>query len=109
MHYKKSAAIAVALTAAFIAGMAATSLTRASAPRFTELTVEQLNDQQRPIADRSLKFSSIGIGRPYHIWLRSPRAGEAITNLVGYVRLQSSLPVRLREFSIMIQGRMWRS
>ena len=105
----KNAAIAAALATAFVAGMAATSVTRAAAPRFAELTVESLNDQQRPIADRILKFSRIGIAGPYHIWLRSPQAAEQVINLMDYVRFQSGVPVRLREFSIMIQGRLWRS
>jgi len=105
----KNAAIAATLAIGFVAGMAATSVTKASGPRFAELTPAQLNDQQKPIADRILKFSRIGIGGPYHIWLRSPRAAEQIINLMDYVRFQSGVPVRLREFSIMIQGRLWRS
>ena len=105
----KNAAIAAAVATAFVAGMAATSVTRAAAPRFAELTVESLNDQQRPIADRILKFSRIGIAGPYHIWLRSPEAAEQVINLMDYVRFKSSVPPRLREFSIMIQGRLWRS
>ena len=105
----RNIAIAAAVVAAFLAGMASMSLTRADAPRFAELTPAQLNDQQRPIADRILKFSRIGIGGPYHIWLRSPQAAEQVINLMDYVRFQSGVPVRLREFSIMIQGRLWRS
>ena len=105
----KSATIAALLGIGFLAGMAATSVTKAKAPRFPELAVESLNDQQRPIADRILKFSRIGIGGPYHIWLRSPQAAEQIINLMDYVRFHSTVPPRLREFSIMIQGRMWRS
>ncbi len=68
-----------------------------------------MDDQQRPIADRIMKFSRIGISGPYHIWLRSPQAAKPIIDLMDYVRFQSSVPVRLREFSIMIQGRLWRS
>jgi 4-carboxymuconolactone decarboxylase len=105
----KSTTIAAAVTIGFLAGMASISLTKADAPRFAELTPAQLNDQQKPIADRILKFSRIGIGGPYHIWLRSPQAAEQIINLMDYVRFQSGVPVRLREFSIMIQGRLWRS
>jgi len=105
----KSTAIAAAVAAGFLAGMASMSLTRADAPRFPELTVAQLNDQQRPIADRILKFSRIGIGGPYHIMLRSPQAAEQIINLMDYLRFQSTVPNRLKEFSIMIQGRLWRS
>jgi 4-carboxymuconolactone decarboxylase len=105
----KNATIAVTLAIGFVAGMAATSVTKASGPRFPQLTVEQLNDQQRPIADRILKFSRIGIAGPYHIWLRSPQAAEQLINLMDYLRFQSSVPSRLKEFSIMIQGRLWRS
>jgi 4-carboxymuconolactone decarboxylase len=105
----KSTTIAVALAAGWLAGMASMSLTKADAPRFPELTPAQLDDQQRPIADRILKFSRIGIGGPYHIMLRSPKAAEQVINLMDYLRFQSSVPNRLKEFSIMIQGRMWRS
>jgi 4-carboxymuconolactone decarboxylase len=105
----KCTTIAAALTIGWLAGMASMSLTKADAPRFAELTPAQLNDQQRPIADRILKFSRIGIGGPYHIWLRSPEAAEQIINLMDYLRFKSSVPNRLKEFSIMVQGRMWRS
>ena len=105
----KGVSIAAALTAGWLAGMASTSLTKAEAPRFAELTPAGLNDQQRPIADRILKFSKVGIGGPYHIWLRSPEAAEQIINLMDYLRFKSGVPNRLKEFSIMVQGRMWRS
>jgi 4-carboxymuconolactone decarboxylase len=105
----KCTTVAAALTIGWLAGMASMSLTKADAPRFAELTPAQLNDQQRPIADRILKFSRIGIGGPYHIMLRSPQAAEQIINLMDYLRFQSSVPNRLKEFSIMIQGRLWRS
>jgi 4-carboxymuconolactone decarboxylase len=105
----KSATIAVAITAGWLAGMASISLTKAKEPRFAELTVAQLDDQQRPIADRILKFSKIGIGGPYHLMLRSPQAAQQIINLMEYLRFQSTVPNRLKEFSIMVQGRLWRS
>ncbi|HUE63375.1 MAG TPA: hypothetical protein VMO78_03270 [Rhizomicrobium sp.] len=105
----KYATIATALTIGWLAGMASNSLTKADAPRFAELTPAQLDDQQRPIADRILKFSRIGIGGPYHIMLRSPKAAEQVINLMDYLRFQSSVPNRLKEFSILIQGRLWRS
>lgn len=100
--------IALAMVSGFVAGMAVTH-TQAQAPRFAELSVAQLNDQQRPIAERILKFSRIGIGGPYHIMLRSPQAAEQVINLMEYLRFQSSVPNRLKEFSVMIQGRLWRS
>ena len=101
--------IATALTIGWLTGMASMSISKADAPRFAELTPAQLDDQQRPIADRILKFSRIGIGGPYHIMLRSPKAAEQVINLMDYLRFQSTVPNRLKEFSIMIQGRLWRS
>ena len=109
MRIAKTAGLAAVLAITFAAGMATTAVTGATGQRFPELTVESLNDQQRPIAERILKFSRIGISGPYHIWLRSPRAAEQIINLMDYVRFQSPVPNRLKEFSIMIQGRLWRS
>jgi len=109
MKSAKSLAVVALAGAAFVAGMVTTSLTKAASPRFPELTLAQMDDQQRPIADRIMKFSRIGISGPYHIWLRSPQAAKPIIDLMDYVRFQSSVPVRLREFSIMIQGRLWRS
>jgi 4-carboxymuconolactone decarboxylase len=105
----KSMMVAAAVTAGWLACMASSSLTKADSARFAELTVAQLNDQQRPIADRILAFSKIGIGGPYHIMLRSPQAAQQIINLMEYLRFQSTVPNRLKEFSIMIQGRLWRS
>jgi len=103
----KCLTIGIALTAGWLAGVSWTKA--ASTPRFAELTVAQLDDQQRPIADRILKFSRIGLRGPYPIWLRSPQAAKPIIDLMDYVRFQSKVPNRLREFSIMIQGRLWRS
>jgi 4-carboxymuconolactone decarboxylase len=109
MKTAKALTIGMAVTAGWLAGMATITWTKAASPRFAELTPAQLDDQQRPIADRILKFSRIGLSGPYHIWLRSPQAAKSIIDLMDYVRFQSSVPNRLREFSIMIQGRLWRS
>jgi 4-carboxymuconolactone decarboxylase len=109
IRISKTATIIAVLAIGWVAGMATMSVTKAQSPRFPELTVAQLNDQQRPIADRILKFSRIGISGPYHIILRSPQAAEQVINLMEYLRFQSTVPNRLKEFSIMIQGRLWRS
>ena len=109
MKTAKALTIGLAVTAGWLAGMATITWTKAASPRYPELTTAQLDDQQRPIADRILKFSRIGLSGPYHIWLRSPQAAKPIIDLMDYVRFQSAVPNRLREFSILIQGRLWRS
>jgi len=66
-------------------------------------------DQQRPVGERIMKFSRAGIGGPYHIMLRSPEGATHMLDLLDYLRFHSSVPVRLNEFAILIQGRLWRS
>ena len=109
MKTAKALTIGVAVTAGWLAGIATITATKAASQRLPELTLAQLDDQQRPIAERILKFSRIGLSGPYHIWLRSPQAAKPIIDLMDYVRFQSAVPNRLREFSILIQGRLWRS
>src|SRR5580692_3245202 len=77
--------------------------------RFPQLKMEQLNDQQRPFADEILKVSSIGITGPYNSMLRSPVMGQRLFNLLDYVRFNTSVPLRLNEFAILIQARLWTS
>ena len=77
--------------------------------RFPQLTLEQLNEQQRPFADEILKVSSIGITGPYNSMLRSPVMGQRLFNLLDYVRFNTSVPRKLNEFAILIQARLWTS
>jgi 4-carboxymuconolactone decarboxylase len=77
--------------------------------RFPQLTVEQLNEQQRPLAEAILKVSSVGLGGPYNALLRSPVLGERMFRLLDYLRFNTSLDRRLNEFAILIQARLWTS
>jgi len=78
-------------------------------PRFPQLAVEQLSDQQRPLAEQILKVSSVGLGGPYNPLLRSPVLGQRMVDLLYYLRWNTSVPLRLNEFAILIIGRRWRS
>lgn len=78
-------------------------------PRFPQLKVEQLNEQQRPFADEILKVSSIGISGPYNMMLRSPVMGQRLFSMLDYLRFNTSVPRRLNEFAILIQARLWTS
>jgi len=81
----------------------------AKEPRFPQLTLEQLDDAQRPLGEAILKVSSVGLGGPYNAMLRSPVFGQKMFDLLYYLRWQTSLPLRLNEFAILITGRLWRS
>lgn len=78
-------------------------------PRFTPLTTDQLNVYQKPLGEQIMKVSSIGLGGPYVPLLRSPVLGQRMFDLLYYLRWNSSVPLRLNEFAILIIGRQWRS
>jgi 4-carboxymuconolactone decarboxylase len=78
-------------------------------PRFPQLKMGDLNPEQRPLAEEIIKFSSVGIGGPYNIMLRSPVFLRRMLDLLDYLRWNTSLPLRLNEFAILIVGRRWRS
>ena len=81
----------------------------AKPPRFPQLTMEQLNPEQRAMAEEIMKFSRVGIGGPYNILLRSPVLLRRMLDLWHYLRWNTSLPLHLNEFAILIVGRRWRS
>jgi 4-carboxymuconolactone decarboxylase len=78
-------------------------------PRFPQLTMEQLSGAQKPLADQIMKVSSVGLGGPYNPLLRSPVLGQRMFDLVHYLRWETSVPLKLNEFAILIIGRQWRS
>jgi 4-carboxymuconolactone decarboxylase len=78
-------------------------------PRFPQLTMEQLDEKQRPLGEQIVKVSSIGLGGPYNLMIRSPVMGQRMFDLFHYLRWETSVPARLTEFAILIIGRQWRS
>jgi 4-carboxymuconolactone decarboxylase len=78
-------------------------------PRFPQLTMEQLTDKQKPLGEQIMKISSVGLGGPYNPMLRSPVFGQRMFDLLHYLRWETSVPLKLNEFAILIIGRQWRS
>jgi 4-carboxymuconolactone decarboxylase len=78
-------------------------------PRFAQLTMAELNDRQKPLAEQIMKVSKVGIGGPYNLMLRSPVLAQKMFDLLYYLRWQTSVPLKLNEFAILIIGRQWRS
>jgi 4-carboxymuconolactone decarboxylase len=78
-------------------------------PRFPQLTMDQLSDKQRPLGEAIMKISSVGLGGPYNPLLRSPVLGQRMFDLLHYLRWETSVPLKLNEFAILIIGRQWRS
>ncbi|TAI63742.1 carboxymuconolactone decarboxylase family protein [Bradyrhizobium sp. Leo170] len=78
-------------------------------PRFPQLTMDQLDEKQRPLGEQIMKVSSVGIGGPYNPMIRSPVLGQRLFDLFYYLRWQTSVPTKLNEFAILIIGQQWRS
>src|SRR5260370_19086654 len=92
----------------FFAGRSSSTSAAGKEPRFPQLTMAQLTDEQRPLGEAIMKISSVGIAGPYNPMLRSPVLGQRMFDLLDYLRWHSSLPLRLNEFAILITGRLWR-
>ena len=78
-------------------------------PRFPQLTMDQLDEKQKPLGEQIMKVSSVGLGGPYNPMIRSPVLGQKLYDLFYYLRWQTSVPTSLNEFAILIIGRQWRS
>ena len=78
-------------------------------PRFPQLTMDQLDEKQKPLGEQIMKVSSVGLGGPYNPMIRSPVLGQKLYDLFYYLRWQTSVPTRLNEFAILIIGRQWTS
>jgi 4-carboxymuconolactone decarboxylase len=78
-------------------------------PRFALLSPETLTEAQRPLAEQILAVSRVGLGGPYNPLLRSPVLGQRMFDLLHYLRWNTSVPLALNEFAILIVGRQWRS
>ena len=74
--------------------------------RLPALSVEEMTPQQREVHDRIVGRRG-RLGGPYPVWLRNPQLCERAEALGAYVRFESSLPLKLRELSILLTARFW--
>ena len=77
--------------------------------RLPQLTIENVPPQSQALAKEIIAISSVGLAGPYNVMLRSPVFADRMKRLLDYLRFESSLPKRLSEFAILIQGRLWTS
>src|SRR5436305_3305916 len=101
--------LALAAAGGWLGASLIAATARGKEPRFPQLTMEQLNEQQRPLGEQIMKVSSVGLAGPYNPMLRSPVFGQRMFDLLHYLRWNTSVPLRLNEFAILIIGRQWRS
>jgi 4-carboxymuconolactone decarboxylase len=104
-----AASILCAAMCGWLAGVFIVPQAVSKEPRFPQLTMDQLNEAQKPLGEQIMKVSSVGLGGPYNPILRSPVFGQKMFDLLYYLRWQTSVPLKLNEFAILITGRQWRS
>jgi 4-carboxymuconolactone decarboxylase len=92
-----------------VAPLSSLAQTTPKPKRFPQLTLEQLDTQARALGEEIMKISSVGLGGPYNPMLRSPIMADRLKRLLDYLRFNTSVPTRLNEFAILIQGRLWTS
>jgi len=63
--------VVLAATIGFGVANFANSQTGEKPKRFPQLTMDQLNDQQRPLGEKIMMISSVGLGGPYNPLLRN--------------------------------------
>src|SRR6476661_7216632 len=108
-HMACISSIRLATTVGWFFGLLTSPYATSKEPRFPQLTMEQLNDKQKPLGEQIVTVSSVGVGGPYNPMLRSPVFGQKMFDLLYYLRWQTSMPLKLNEFAILIIGRQWRS
>ena len=101
--------ITLAAVGGWLTGIVTAPYAISKEPRFPQLTMDQLNDKQKPLGEQIMKVSSVGLGGPYNPMLRSPVFGQKMFDLLYYLRWQTSVPLKLNEFAILIIGRQRRS
>ena len=109
---KKTIATAV-LMSACAAGQAA--------DRFPILTRDQLTPEQSKFVGALLAgprgggdtsaaaVATLLTGGPFNAWARSPDLGDRLQKVGEYIRFNTSIPLRLNEFAILITARHWTS
>jgi 4-carboxymuconolactone decarboxylase len=103
------ASLAVAAAGGWLAATMFAGSATSKTPRFPQLTMDQLDEKQKPLGEQVMKVSSVGLGGPYNPLMRSPVLGQRLFDLFYYLRWDTSVPIKLNEFAIIIIGRQWRS
>ena len=92
-----------------------------AADRFPILTQEQLTPDQGKFVKQLLAgprgggdnsaaaVTNLMTNGPFNAWARSPDLGDRLQKVGEYIRFNTSIPLRLNEFAILITARHWTS
>jgi 4-carboxymuconolactone decarboxylase len=110
------------MKALFAFAFALASVAAYAEERFRVLSQDELTPEQTKLV-QSLLAGPRGAGAeptpeavkrllergPFNAWMRSPELGDRLQRVGEYVRFNTSLPLRLNEFAILITARHWSS
>ncbi|TMJ77209.1 MAG: carboxymuconolactone decarboxylase family protein, partial [Alphaproteobacteria bacterium] len=88
----------VAAASGWFAAMVFAPSATGKEPRFPQLTMDQLDEKQKPLGEQVMKVSSVGLAGPYNPMMRSPVLGQRLFDLFHYLRWETSVPTKLNEF-----------
>ncbi|HMH17749.1 MAG TPA: carboxymuconolactone decarboxylase family protein [Burkholderiales bacterium] len=76
-------------------------------PRFKPLVESEMTDAQRKVYKEIASGPRGGVRGPFNALLRSPELADRAQKFGEYVRFNTSLAERLKEFAILITARHW--
>jgi 4-carboxymuconolactone decarboxylase len=87
--------------------MTGTSTVGLDPPRFKPLGESEMTEAQRKVYKEIASGPRGGVRGPFNALLRSPELADRAQKFGEYVRFNTSLPERLKEFAILITARHW--
>jgi 4-carboxymuconolactone decarboxylase len=67
---------------------------------------DEMDERQREVAAR-IAGRRGAVRGPFRVWIQSPELCDRVEALGAFVRFESSLPLRLRELSLLLAARHW--
>jgi 4-carboxymuconolactone decarboxylase len=74
--------------------------------RLPKLSEDKFTPRQKEVADKH-NARRDRLAGPYHVWIHSPELFEKASAISNYMRFDCGLPVKLREFGILVTARYW--
>lgn len=75
--------------------------------RIKDIAPEDMNAEQRRIADEIAAGPRGKVQGPLKVWLNSPALADKAQRLGQFCRYETSLPTQLSELAILVTGRFW--
>ena len=75
--------------------------------RIRDLSLEQMDEAQRQVADEAIAGKRGRMPGPLRVWIHSPELGRHAQRLGEFLRYSTTLGPRLSELAILVTARVW--